>query len=361
MVESPAVLDRSLLYERVREKLRERCLAETGATLPPLRQLSSELNVNHFTISRALRDLQREGLVKILPRRGIFIQQQPQRPRYKNVELITFHAGLKTISSCLLQGVEEIAGNGMVHHTMLGHPPLPAPRVLLRELKERGIEGVLFNGVSYFKYPHSLAEANLIHEIAEQLPIVIVGGAHQIIAADCIYGDTRPAMKQYLETCKRKGFKRYAYLGANSRRPANSERFECFKNFILAHRLEWNESWVVYGTDKPHREVACRMLEQSVRPEVIVAYNASSAYAAIIEVQRCGLQPGRDVHILAFANWMSDVVALQQDATVVLLDELEVGRRAYQLLQEKTTNSKSEHEPHIERIPARFMNNLLEQ
>lgn len=363
MASTVGVLDKSLLYERVRETLRERCRQEDGSTLPSLRQLSSELDVNHFTISRALRDLEAEGIVKILPRRGIFIQQQTRQPKHKRVELATFNSGLKNISSCLVQGVEEIAGNGMIHHTMLGQSPLPDGDTFLSVLKERSVEAVVFNGVSYSQYPHSLDEANLIHRVAQELPIVIVGSPHQIVVADCVYGDTRPAMRQYLEACRSKGFARFSFLGATRWRPANNERFECFKDFILAHRLQWDESWIIYDTQKTYRESVRQMLAQPIKPQVIIAYSASCAYAAIIEVQRCGLQPGRDVHILTFASLMSDVDALTPDATVVFIDEIEVGRRAYRLLQEKSSAAvgASSLEPCVELVPARFINNLLEE
>lgn len=363
---SPAFVDKSLLYERVRETLRERCQRETSDTLPSLRLLSREMGVNHFTISRALRDLECDGLVKIVPRRGIFIQDKSRRPRHKRIELVTLHTDLHRVSSCLLQGVQELAGNNVAHQTILGRPSLLHASQLIKELQERDVEGVLFNGVGYFQYPHSLAEANLIQDIAQQLPIVIVGGTHPIIAADCVYGDTRSATRKYLDQCVRLGFERYAYLGASSQRPANRERYECFKNFILEHRLGWNESWITYGTEEPYRERISRLLKNDEKPQVVIAYNADCAYSVIIEAQRRGIRPGQDIHILALVNFISDATALQSEATVILLDELEVGRRAYEMLQKKVSEpfvplSLSCQPPRIERLPARFVNNLLEE
>jgi len=360
MSTSEVVLDKSLLYERVRETLRERCRQEESETLPSLRQLSSELGVNHFTISRALRDLEEEGIVKILPRRGIFIQSSITAPKNKNVELVTFNAGLKNISLCLLEGIEEVAGDGMVHNTMLSHFSLPSVNSFLRTLEEREVEGVLFNGVSYVEYPYSLEEANFIHGVSQQLPIAIVGSSHQIISADSIYGDTRPAMREYLEACKEKGFERYAFIGISTKRPANRERFACFRDFILENRLEWNQSWLIPASRFSLREQIREMFAKQP-PQVVIAYSANHGYTAIIEAQRCGLQPGRDFHLLVFASLQADVDALRTDATVVMIDEVEVGRRAYQLLQEKLADPNGEHEPRIERIPARFTNNLLEK
>jgi len=356
-------LDRSLLYERVREELRERCLRAESSMLPPLRRLSEELSVNHFTISRALRDLERDGLVKIMPRRGIFIQSPIEHhPEAANtVELVTFNSGLRNISLHLLHGIEEVAGGGQAHNVMLTHFPLPDPQEFVQTLQKRGVGAVLFNGVSYLQYPHSLHEANFIYEISRHLPIAIVGGPHNIVQADCIYGDTRPATREYLELCHQRGLERFAYLGADSPRPANSERFGCFRDFILEHRLEWNEQWMVKTRQgkADYRTAVQQIFQQPKQPQVVIAYNANYAYAALLEMQRCGLRPGKDVHLLAFTSLESDALALMPDATVISIDEVEVGRRAYKLVHEKMTAKAPEESPRTVHIAAAFMNNLL--
>jgi len=365
MVTVTDTFDRSLLYERVREELRERCLRSESSMLPPLRRLSEELNVNHFTISRALRDLERDGLVKILPRRGIFIQSpnQHQSQNANTVELVTFNSGLRNISLHLLHGIEEIAGGGQAHNVMLTHSPLPDPQEFIQTLRKRGVGAVLFNGVSYLPYPDSLHEANFIYEVGQNLPIGIVGGPHQIVQADCVYGDTRPAMREYLELCHQKGFERFAYLGADLRRPANNERFDCFRAFILEHQLEWNERWIVKSKaqSSDYRAAVQEIFQRQPIPQVVIAYNANYAYAALLEMQRCGLYPGKDVHLLAFTSLESDALALMPDATVVSIDEVEVGRRAYKLVHEKMTGKVPEGEPQTVHIRATFVNNLLQE
>jgi len=362
MAEVTDTLDRSLLYERVREELRERCLRAESSMLPPLRRLSEELSVNHFTISRALRDLESDGLVKILPRRGIFIQPPVKHAEAANtVELVTFNSGLRNISLHLLRGIEEVAGGGQAHNVMLTHSPLPDSQEFIQTLQKRGVGAVLFNGVSYLPYPDSLHEANFIYEVSQHLPIAIVGGPHNIVQADCVYGDTRPAMREYLELCHQKGLERFAYLGADSHRPANNERFACFRNFILEHRLEWNERWMVKSRRESadHRAAVQQIFKGQRMPQVVIAYNANYAYATLLEMQRGGLHPGKDVHLLAFTSLESDALSLMPDATVISIDEVEVGRCAYKLVYEKMTGQTSNKDPRTLHIAATFMNNLL--
>jgi GntR family transcriptional regulator len=44
-----------------------------GSDLPPMRELAAELGTSPSTVSRALRELERQGLVKVLDRRGAFV------------------------------------------------------------------------------------------------------------------------------------------------------------------------------------------------------------------------------------------------------------------------------------------------
>src|SRR5690606_35567258 len=94
-------------------------------------------------------------------------------------------------------------------------------------------------------------------------------------------------------------------------------------------------------------------------PQVVIAYSANYAYAALLEMQRCGLRPGKDVHLLAFTSLEADTLALMPDATVVAIDEQEVGRRAYQLLHEKMMSESPPQPPQTVRVIAKFRNHLL--
>lgn len=159
----------NLLYERVREQLRELCRQEAGTALPPLRQLSSVLDVNHLTVSRALRDLENEGVVEVLPRKGVFVRKNPFDAQNANIELVTFYhqrQSILDISASILRGIEEAGGTGVVHSTTVATPPLPDAKRFLASLKERRVRAALFLGVNYLKYPDSLDEAVFIREVS---------------------------------------------------------------------------------------------------------------------------------------------------------------------------------------------------
>lgn len=63
------------LYLQVAERLRERLEAgewEPGAAMPSERQVAEEYDVARPTARRALAALEDEGLILVLPQRGVF-------------------------------------------------------------------------------------------------------------------------------------------------------------------------------------------------------------------------------------------------------------------------------------------------
>lgn len=353
--------DRSLLYERVREELRGRCRQVPGTALPSLRQMSAELDVNYVTVLRALRDLEEEGLVEIVPRKGIYVRGNQTQPAGKNIELVTFYSQqqyILDISSHAMGGMEAAGGTGIVHNTTLTVPPFPDAMDFVHTLQQRQVGAVLFLGVQYLKYPHSLDEANFIRQVAEQIPAVIMGCPHQLVSLDCVYADPRPQLREYLELCYQKGLRRFGFLGVHPRATIH-ERFELFKDFILDHRLEWDERYML-----PHETTAIedtrRYFQQTPLPEVLVTVDTYALYA-MMEAHRCGIKLGEEMHLVTISSHEMQMRPLLGEVTVILADENEVGKRAYQLAQGKLLPShQQEQEPVIERVPGRFLNNLME-
>jgi DNA-binding LacI/PurR family transcriptional regulator len=363
MAEITTALGRSSsTYERVREELRQRCRQEAGTALPSLRQLSLELDANHLTITRALRDLESEGLLEVVPRKGTFIRANGLQTGNTNIELVTLNSqrpSLLDISAHLLRGMEAAAGTGIVHGTTIAVPPVPDVKSFLQTLQERRVGAVLFLGVSYLKYPDSLAEAAFIHEMSQQMPVIAVGSPHAIVDMDSVYGDPRTAMQTYLEACRVQGATRYGYLGNYPQRATGHERFEVFRNFLLANAIRWDERYVLgYNSAPLIRDEIREFFEMESLPEVIITADIRYASATVIEAQRQGLKPGRDIHILTFSSNEAEIQHLLPDISVILIDEAEVGRRAYELAVERLANRQQERRTLTVRVPSRLLNNV---
>jgi len=351
--------DKSLLYEQIREQLREFCRQKVGTALPPLRQLSRDLEVNHFTVSRALRDLENEGVVEVLPRKGVFVRKDPFDVSTANIELVTFYhnrPGILGISSSIIHGMELAGGTGMIHGTTLTVPPIPDVSRFLESLKERRVGAVLFLGVQYLKYPDSLDEALFIRTVAEHLPAVIIGCPHPIVDIDVVYGDPRPQLRQYLELCYKRGFRHFGCVGVSESRPSTRERFDTFKDFLLEHGIQWNSDDSLSHSEEPDLG---QFFSRKKLPDVIIAMDIAHAIAALMESTRRGLKAGRDIHFLTFTSNEMLARTLLREITVIHTEESEVGRRAYQLAQQRVVSTKKDDTPATLRVETRFLNLLM--
>lgn len=365
MPTAEVTFDRSMLYERVREELRERCQVEAGTALPSLRQLSSELNVNHLTISRALRDLENEGLVSVIPRKGIFVRDHGKQALPSNIELVTFNSNsnqcwISDISSSILHGMSTASNGGMVHGTTLMTPPFPDAKSFIKLLQERRVGAVLFLGVSYLPYPDSLAEANFIYQIGQVMPVLAVGSPHKMVEMDSIYGDPRDQLYEYLEACYQNGLRRFAFLGSYPERATGAERLEVFKKFVLTHNICWDDRYVLGYSSRLRADVE-KFFMLDPLPEVLLTADIYYASAVLMEAQKKGLEPGKDIHILTFSSNPAEVQHLLSEVSVILIEETEVGKCAYELAQRRILDPTQNDKVTAMRVPARFLNHLLEQ
>ena len=76
-------LKKHISYEdQVGEVIREKVISgefAAGEKIPSSREIAASLDTNSFTVLKALRDLQSEGLLISYPRRGIFVQQREEK------------------------------------------------------------------------------------------------------------------------------------------------------------------------------------------------------------------------------------------------------------------------------------------
>jgi len=347
------------LYEQVREQLRERCAEDAGGMLPSLRQLSQDMEVNHLTVSRALRDLEAEGLVEVIPRKGIFINPVPQK--LEKVELVTFFSEqqqLSDIAAFMMQGMKEVSNGAIVHARSISLPPIPSTKVLLEQFREQEVSAAIFLGAGYLQYPDSLLEACLIYEISREMPVVIAGCPVESLELDCVFGDPRPQLRKYLEEAHGKGLRRFAYLGSHISRSHFRERVEAFKEFLLDYGIAWNRAFFPPEEENVTHS-AQLILDQSPLPEVVIAANLHYAFAVVMEAQRRNLEPGKDIHILCFASIEEDAKPILPYATVILLDEVAMGRQAFEIAHARLKEGAGAVRARKYRLPARFLNKLL--
>lgn len=341
------------LYEQVRDHLRSHCAEERpNVALPSLRQLSESMGINHITISRALRELESEGVLRIVPGKGTFVAESALESRA--VELLTFYSQrlfMMDTSRHFFAGMQSAMPDGysLAGSTVL-LPPVPRPDVFLQGLKIRQVSAVALFGYGYQAYPDSLEEAQLIHDISQQVPVVLVGKEHSVLRIPCIYCDPAPQMVEYLETAFANGSRRFEYLGAGDDQPHLKHRLNAFQEFLLEHGLRSPRR----AADEPESNTALahQILERN--PEVIVVSTSARAHSLVIEAQRRGLQPGQDLEILCFAGSIEEVEAIANYVNVVVLEEEAVGRRAMEHLHQRLQDPNA-NPPAVETVPGRLV------
>lgn len=66
------------IYEQVKEQIKASILSGElceGDSLPPIRQLARDLKVSVMTTTRAYSDLELEGFVSTLPKKGVYVKK----------------------------------------------------------------------------------------------------------------------------------------------------------------------------------------------------------------------------------------------------------------------------------------------
>jgi DNA-binding LacI/PurR family transcriptional regulator len=162
-------------------------------------------------------------------------------------------------------------------------------------------------------------------------------------------------MMEWMQKCYDGGIRRFGYITTKSNAVHYQERFEAFRQFHLDHALQWHPEFIPTaesGTnDEMQREKTSKLLELDSMPEAIVTVSIASAYQLVLETHRRGLKPGKDIQILCFSGNRSMEQAVEPYASIILLPEEEVGRRAMKRIEERLSGT-GPAEPYTYRLPA---------
>lgn len=339
------------LHEQVREHLRGQCLvARPDVALPALRQLSETLGVNHITISRALRDLESEGLVRVIPGKGTFVTKtQVVNRSIEMVTLCTQIGGLRETSLHTFNGMQDRLQEGYsLYLSTFSMPPVPKAEVFLQNARKRNTLAFAILDFEYLSYPDSFLETQFIHEIAQEMPVVLVGKEHNLLKLDCIYCDPAPQMQTFLEECYASGTRHFGYIGVNTFHHHLRHRLAAFQDFLLSRALFWQKP--LAGIDATS-EIA-QVLDSKV--QVVVVSDPWLAHQLVMEAQRRGVVLGDELQVLCFAGSPEQVRGIAPYVNVVLLEEEEVGRCVVNRLHNRLAGT-DKPAPLTRRIPGQLL------
>lgn len=348
------------LYEQVREHLREHCMGqEPNTALETVRELCESLGVNQSTVTRALRDLEADGLLRIIPRKGMFVASPPAV-----VELLVLMANndsIGPVAQHFLTGMQAAhPDDGKVVAMSIPVPPFPDAEKFAQQLRLRQVAALAIACYDYQPFPTSLDEANFIYALSRRLPVVLVGKPHRWLKMDCVYCDPRPQIREWLENCYKMGVRRFGFVTSQSDAMIYQERFETFRQFLLEYNVGWHPEYVpdAEPADWPRhiaREKIMALIAADPAPEAVIVQQPNDAYTLLLEAHRRGLEPGRDIHILCLSGTADDLDGIAPYVKIVVLHEEEMGQRAMRRIQERLTNT-GEPEPYMCRFPGNFFN-----
>lgn len=344
------------LYEYVREYLRDEA-RELGpnTSLASVRELCTMLGVNQSTVNRALRDLEADGVVRTVPRKGIFVADR----QLGKVELLSINSRpgyLGLISERFLAGMQDaVADKTVVSGTTIQIPPFPAPEEYAQQLRSRNVRGLIVSGHDYQDFPLSLDETNFLYQLSLLIPFVLVGKPHGSLNLDCVYTDARPELLTWMQQQYDNGARHFGYLEPPRETVIYRERQEAFRQFHLDHNITWNPQLVPpsdlsLGYAQCERTKIVTILEAKPRPDALIVQYPSAAYMGVLEAIRRGREPGEDLAILCLGDAEPALPAIAPYVTQVRVYEERAGNRGMQLLQERLEGDKSP--PRVIRLDA---------
>lgn len=116
----------SPIYEQIIKQMKELCLKgilKPGEKVPSVRELSSMIVANPNTVSKAYKELEREGVIETLRGRGTYVTETVQikmneekvemlKEQLKSIVVDAFYAGIKIddIQKWIIEIETEIGG-----------------------------------------------------------------------------------------------------------------------------------------------------------------------------------------------------------------------------------------------------------
>jgi DNA-binding LacI/PurR family transcriptional regulator len=193
-------------------------------------------------------------------------------------------------------------------------------------ISERHVDGVI----------SILTEERLHNQITELgLPLVTV--ERHLPGIDGVTSDAEHGIRLTVDHLVRLGHRKIAYLGHKPDFWTGTTRLESFRNSVRRNRLELREDLIEATLAQQSREVAAEGMERlRARAKdftALVCYNDYIGMGAIRELQREGVQVPEDISVVGFDD-NSNQYGFEPAITSVRFSELDIGRRAMQLLYE---------------------------
>ena len=304
----------------LREKLKE---LQSGATLPSISSLQAEFGVGLATVTRALRDLQADGLVEARHGIGVFATGRVHLKSvaiYIDFNVMGQHAGI--FPQLLLKGFEVAARRFtdiQYRHYLSAGPGVDWSRricVLQDDVRRHLVDGVIMLG----RYDGQLSDL--------PVPVVALNAPPGVTCRVDL--DFEVMIRRALATLKARNCRRVVLLGpAHAALPPpedpyyktallERQRREFFRAEAPRQGMATRDEWVCGAASGGDLELTVRSAARTFtaawqaapeKPNALICLDDYMTTGAIQAMRELGIEPGRDIQIVSHANRGSNVLA----------------------------------------------------
>lgn len=301
-----------------------------GDLLPSEREWARRLRVSQMTVNRALKELEREGVIARLIGKGTFVLKiSPASASHHSLILVFPFTEVATLTTQniyygpILQGIlSALAEMGcMVQFWTIGFDQL---RTIPPE--------VLTSRALLVFTPFEDARPVLEEWWATGVPFVVIGASWSDAPFPCVDTDNVAAAKQVVDFLVSMGHRRIALLAGRRIAPNSRDRWDGFFAAMQEHGLSIPPEWLI-ESDSPLtlsptvQELLRALFRSRIRPTALFAAGYYLAAEALRLIKSEGWRVPEDISLVAFDDPPS-ASYLEPPLTTVRQPLVELGRRA---------------------------------
>jgi LacI family transcriptional regulator len=356
LIEKAGPVPRYVQIERIlRERIAGGELAP-GKRLAGERQLAREFAVSPVTISKALAELAREGLIVRQPGGGTFVCDPSgtgvarQAPGHYTLFLDTTpisHPAANHYMSLLMVGVQEVAAEQGCSIRFIGSARSSGTK---RSWMQENA-GLLLCG------PVADRREEVVALAAAGTPMIVCGTRWSDVQVPTVDSDNRDAARQVVEYLLRLGHTRLAVVSPAPHRTNTIDRLEGCRTTLQDHAIAVREDYFVQAvTPETLGETAWQRLERILlgaeAPTAVFATDYYLALDVLSKVRALGLHVPHDLSLVGFDDPVS-AAHLSPPLTTVRQPLPQMGRRAAERLLKIIAGT--EDSPEVEVFPTRLV------
>lgn len=330
--------EQKLKYAEVKEHIFSqirRGRYKPGDLIPSERKLAKEFNVNRATASRALKELEVDGLVERKQGFGTFVSERSSQlasaSLTHNIGLVIYDLAYLSMPymSQVLKGINQVLHTYGYNLILYGMTGTEESKILpLEEIVKRPqVDGLLID-----------AGPNTIKFLYEEgFPFVQFGSnTSQLLGYDysSVLIDSDSVIRKAVKHLFNRGRRRIAFLRGTVGLSPVERTIDAFLDISRGLGMTDNYKWVEVGGygEESGRNMVKKLFISEPYPDAIVANEDMIAMGAIEELKHLGFRIPEDVAVVGSGDYY-----LNSNLTTIRPPHYELGSKATELIIEKAS------------------------